>query len=264
MSSFFSALDPFGGFSKITDKARRCAATGSAIVALLSVVMSHTQATTRLQTVCDALFEHAIFGVEPTNSVLHEMYQKYFFQKNRAVFAPWKVLKAMDLSAVSGFNYNGVETLRKVECTEKYQRGILPARSSVQKAAYELHSVAQRHIPFERKQSAYGEMYQYNFEMFLRYVLKVFNIDVLAQKETMECSITLDGAELCNGISHITAGIKITDRRAIDPMTGIPLSTVDDEAFGGIFSTRVEIIALLSRLYLEKTLKKRIKSSVIF
>jgi hypothetical protein len=43
-----------------------------------------------------------------------------FFKKNREDFAPWKVLKMMDLSAVARLNYNGIEMLRKVECTEKY------------------------------------------------------------------------------------------------------------------------------------------------
>jgi hypothetical protein len=44
----------------------RFAAIDAAIVALLSVFMSCTHATTHLQTVYDALFEHAIFGVEAT------------------------------------------------------------------------------------------------------------------------------------------------------------------------------------------------------
>jgi hypothetical protein len=65
------------------------------------------------------------------------------------------------------------------------------------------------------------------------------------QTESVELSITLEGAELCDGISHITAGIKIMDRRSIGSLTGIPLSTVDDETFGRIFQTRVAIIASL-------------------
>ncbi len=63
----------------------------------------------------------------------------------------------------------------------------------MQKTAYELHTLGQRLIPFERKHSTYGEMYQYDFESFLRYVLKVFNLDVIAHTESVELSITLDG-----------------------------------------------------------------------
>jgi hypothetical protein len=42
-------------------------------------------------------------------------------------FSNWQVLRAFDLSPVSGLNYNGIETLRKVEELEKYERGILPS-----------------------------------------------------------------------------------------------------------------------------------------
>ena len=34
---------------------------------------------------------------------------------------------------------------------------------------------------------------------------------------------TLDGAQLTNALGHVTAGIKIVDPRAKDPITGIPL-----------------------------------------
>ncbi len=246
-----AALNPFGGLSKIVDKATRVAAIGRGIMA-------------RLWTVCDAIFEHAIFGLEATEVVLNKMYQKKFFKRNREVFAPWKVLKAMDLSAVGGLNYNGIETLRIVECTEKYQRGILPARSSVQKTAYELHSLGQQLIPFEQKASSYGEMYQYDFEFFLRYVLKVFNLDVIAETECVELSISLDGAELCDGICHITAGMKITDQRAIDPFTGIPLSTVDNENFGRIFSNQSRNYCFAMKSLLGKDCKRAYKEFADF
>ncbi len=37
--------------------------------------------------------------------------------------------------------------------------------------------------------------------------------------------MTLDGAELCDYLSHLTAGVKIVDKRAIDPRTKLPLCT---------------------------------------
>jgi hypothetical protein len=80
------------------------------------------------------------------------------------MFAPWKVLRAIDLSAVGGLNYNGIETLRKIQCVEKYQRGVLPSRTSVQKAPYELHQIVQGLVPFSRKESQHGQMFQYDYE----------------------------------------------------------------------------------------------------
>jgi len=74
------------------------------------------------------LFSQKIFGVLETTTVLQEMYKAYFFKEQRAVFAPWRVLRAMDLSSVGGLNYNGLKTLRQVEELEKYERGVLPSR----------------------------------------------------------------------------------------------------------------------------------------
>ncbi len=238
MQAINSAVSPYGGYNKIRDKANRVAAVGAAIIAVISVLMSRTHVLTRPQTICEALFEHAIFGIEETQVMLCEMFKRYFFKEQRELFAPWKVLRAIDLSAVGGLNYNGIETLRSIECVEKYQRGILPARTSVQRASCQLHEIGQKLIPFERKQSDFGEMFQYDYEKFLRYILKTFKLDELAQTKTVELSITLDGAELCDGISHLTAGIKITNGRAIDPRSGIPLCTVHHETFGRMFSNQ--------------------------
>jgi hypothetical protein len=51
---------------------------------------------------------------------------------------------------------------------------VLPSRSLVQRVAYELHEVGQRHIPVQKKVVSISEMYQVDFEMFLHFVLKSF------------------------------------------------------------------------------------------
>jgi len=161
--------------------------------------------------------------------------KKYFFNEQHSIFSPWKVLRAIDLSSVGGLNYNGLETLRNVKELERYQRGVLPSRSSVQRASYELHRIGQNIIPFEKKECGIGEMYQCNYEYFLHFILRTFQLEEIAELESEELSITLDGAELCDGISHLTAGIKVTDARAIDPRDGSPLCMTMDEMKGRMF-----------------------------
>jgi hypothetical protein len=63
---------------------------------------------------------------------------------------------------VGSFNYNGVETLHGVEELACYQRGILPSRLQIQRAAYELHKVGQELIPFEKKECQLGETFAYD------------------------------------------------------------------------------------------------------
>ena len=232
------SLESFGGFTKVTEKCNAVIAVGAALISVLAVLMRHTKPITRLRTVVEALFSQKIFGVQATTTVLQEMYKTYFFKEQRAVFAPWRVLRAMDLSSVGGLNYNGLETLRQVEELEKYERGVLPSRSSVQRVAYDLHSLGQQHIPFHRHRSDLGEMFQYDYERFIRFILKTFKLHEIAQRESVEISFTLDGAELCDGISHLTAGIKITDSRAVDPRDGSPLCLIGDGELGRLFNNQ--------------------------
>jgi hypothetical protein len=130
----------------------------------------------------------------------------------------------------------------------------------VQKAAYELHQLRQDIIPFSKIESQHGEMYQYDSERFSCFLLKTFQLDEIAREEPVELSITLDGTELCDGISHLTARIKITAGRAIDPQTGVPLCTADDDTFGSIFKNQSRNFCFA----MEKTLRKPTRSSRIF
>jgi hypothetical protein len=68
-----------------------------------------------------------------------------------------------------------------------------------------------------------GEMYQFHNEKWIRHILKTFRLDEIAQQESIELSITLDGAELTNDLCHLSFGVKITDPRAIEPQDGRPL-----------------------------------------
>jgi hypothetical protein len=97
-NSIFAGLQELGGLTKLNDKATRVAAIGVTIISLLSVLMKSTHPITRLRTVCDAIFEKAIFGASVTKLVLQEIYKKYIYKEHRSLFAPWKILRAIDLS----------------------------------------------------------------------------------------------------------------------------------------------------------------------
>jgi hypothetical protein len=133
-------------------------------------------------------------------------------------------------------NYSGADALLSVEGLERYQRGILPSRSSIQRASYDLNDFGQDLIPFEMKECHLGECYSFEYEKIIRFLLKTFQLyEIIAQGESVELYFTLDGAKVCKGIQHLTAGVKITDARAVDPKDGTALCS--EGVFGRIFKS---------------------------
>ncbi len=64
----------------------------------------------------------------------------------------------------------------------------------VQKCAYELHEVARDIIPFKNSTVAGGEVFQFDYERLLRFLLKTFGLHKLMQQEYVEVCMTMDGA----------------------------------------------------------------------
>lgn len=81
----------------------------------------------------------------------------------------------------------------------------------------------QMECPISQVNSHLGEMFQFDYEQTLRLILKTFGLYDIAQRESIAICMTMDRAELCDYLNHLTAGIKIIDKRAIDPRSGRPL-----------------------------------------
>ena len=61
-------------------------------------------------------------------------------------------------------------------------------------------------------------------------MLKLYQLDKVAldpDQPSVEVSKTLDGADLSRNISHVTAGIKINEPHAINPISSIPIGMKD-------------------------------------
>jgi hypothetical protein len=208
---------------------------GEAILAVCNIVMYRTQAITRLRTLCNIILDGRLFGNFATDTVMKEVCTRY---ARKSVFVPWKVLRSIDLAINGGINYTGLESLRAVEELEKNQYGCLPSRSAVQQCAYQLQELGQNVVTMERVPSNLGECYQFNFEKQLRFLLQAFSLHDLAQRESVEICITLDGAELTKDLCHLSFGVKITDGRAKNPRDGLPLAYSEDGIFGKIFNVQ--------------------------
>jgi hypothetical protein len=143
-----------------------------------------------------------------------------------------EIAKIIDLSG-SLINLSGYDTLRKGvegDAAGKVERngGWLASKYHVMKCMTAVEIAAQKEIPLKHPldMPANVDGVQFEYEPLLAYLLKLYKLDDVARDVNqlpVEFSITLDGADLSRNISHVTAGIKINDPRAIDPKTGIPV-----------------------------------------
>jgi len=226
---------------------------GAAILFFVNIIMFRTKNETRVKALKEVIFDKKIYGEVATEKVMKEMTRSYA-RKN--IFLPWRVLRSIDLAINGGINYTGIEALRRVEDLQKHERGILPCRTSIQNCAAELHEVGQNTIPFEKVNCPLGEMYQFHYEKFIRHILKTFKLDIIAQRESIELCITLDGAELTKDLCHLSFGVKMTDPRAIDPRDGTPLAFSQEGVAGNIFKVQSRNYCFVMKTLLGKDSKE--------
>jgi len=172
---------------KETDRGSMLRMLGDAILFIVNVAMFRTQPITCLRSLCEVIFDKELFGSYATEAVLKDVSLKYARKKT---FLPWRVLRSIDLAINGGINLTGLESLRQVESLAEYQRGYLPSRSTVQRCALELHSLGQELIPIEKDPCDLEEMYEYNFEKVVRYILKAFSLDQEAQNDSVELELS--------------------------------------------------------------------------
>ena len=138
----------------------------------------------------------------------------------RSLFRPWKLVKAGDMAAVGGFKTTTINALCKI--IDKDGEGFFPSASSVSRARALLDQYGSEVIGYQKRDTQYGEVYMLNFEKAFRMLLKACNLYELAQEQSVKVALTVDGADLFKGRTHVSTGVKITDERGLHPITKQP------------------------------------------
>ena len=144
----------------------------------------------------------------------------------------WKFQRTIDLEGAGGLNYECLNSIRRgVEELKRNAIGLVPERTSVANTAklLEEHASNEYLLGFKESVNQHGPTFTFDLDVLMRLVLTGHGLDVAAQTSSRKThkpvivAYTLDGAQLTNTLGHVTAGIKIVDPRALDPITGIPL-----------------------------------------
>jgi hypothetical protein len=138
----------------------------------------------------------------------------------RTTFAPWRILRAMDLNGGT-LNYAGVEILRSLESeNEKYFHGsLIPSTAELQRVARQVESFGKQHAPWERVMKETGEGIEFKLETLIPTVLKAYGLEEVAKERPVVFAQSLDGTDITKNFGCIIGGLKPKDKMTICPIT---------------------------------------------
>jgi hypothetical protein len=149
--------------------------------------------------------------------------QNYFggirYEKLKQKFCPWICLCELDLVATVSFR--GYEVIHRVEFqyleSPKYQRGLLKSQQELSRVSKLLENHGQQILPYELTSNAV----KFDIKRAVPWLLRKFGLWEYVQRgEMVTTAATMDGGELAWQLTQVSAGIKICDERALNPLTG--------------------------------------------
>jgi hypothetical protein len=157
------------------------------------------------------------------------------------------MVKAGDLSSVGGSRTSTINTLRNV--IDENGEGLFPSPTTVNRSRALLDEYGKEAVGYYHRETKYGEVYYINFEKAFRLLLKACKLDELGEKESVKVALTVDGADLFKGRTHVSTGIKITDERGVHPITGKPFflhaSDNNDERYVNIPTSEICCVMII-------------------
>ena len=192
---------------------------GNRIEQFVGSILGHRWLQTKARTLCSALFSGKIFGqkIEPE-------LKKNTRLRMQKIFQPWKLQRMIDTGPPGSLNYESINLLRDIEDLHKYERGGLCERTAVQRSARKLEKHGDDNIlkltPID---TPFGPGFKIDLEQAVRLILRAYDLEQHATTGPVSLATTMDGGTLFGTSTHVTAGIKIIDLRAKEPITGAPL-----------------------------------------
>jgi hypothetical protein len=120
-------------------------------------------------------------------------------------------------------SFHAFDIIRKIEFLgdekQRYRRGLLPSRFTLGRLCRQLESHGKDLLPYEIT----GNAVKFDVSAALNFLFEKYGLSVAfntACTEPVTQSATVDGGDLAWGLTQVSAGIKIIDRRAINPCTG--------------------------------------------
>jgi len=154
------------------------------------------------------------------------MVQSHFgaimYQELQQKFSPWICLRELDFAATVSFC--GYEVIRRIEFADlesaKYRRGLLKSRQELSWLSKLLEDHGKTILPYQVTNNSV----KFNLQCAVPWLLKKIGLwNYVREQELVTAAATVDGGELAWQLTQVSAGLKICDSRAVNPLTGLCL-----------------------------------------
>ena len=141
------------------------------------------------------------------------------YEELKFKFRPWKCLEALDLSPTVSFR--AFDTIRKIEFggefgDTKYKRGLFCSRFTLGRLCKILEQHGSTLLPFQITDNCV----KFSIPQAVKFLLEHHGLWAYVESGDEVCmAATCDGADLAWNLSQVSAGIKIVDPWAINPLT---------------------------------------------
>lgn len=144
----------------------------------------------------------------------------------KELFAPLDVLREMDISSYRA-NYESLEVFRRVATKgQKHARTVLPSSAEVKRAARMVEDFANARYPFTISQIddkfGGGEHLQFDAKKIIAAAVRITGLEPVARQKRIIVPVSTDTASITKNVNLMISGIKISDRQAKCPTTGLP------------------------------------------
>lgn len=168
---------------------------------------------------CRKTIVNFIIAQEAHLSEVTSYFKNKMYQELKEKFTPWMCLRELDLVATVSFR--GYEVIRKIEFagleSAKYQRGLFKSRQELSRLSKLLESHGGEILPYDLSSNSV----KFDLRRAVPWLLDKFGLWSYVQRgELVTTAATVDGGELAWQLTQVSAGIKICDERAINPLTG--------------------------------------------
>jgi len=158
----------------------------------------------------------------PIFQLASQHFRQTMYEELRYKFRPWICLQQLDLAATVSFR--AYDTIRMVEFAEddnkKYRRGLLYSRHKLTSLCRQLESHGAELLPFTVSDNAV----KFDVRTATQFILNSHGLwNKVLNKEHVQLAATVDGGDLSWNITQVSAGLKMVDPRALDPINGTPL-----------------------------------------